>query len=248
MERLARLGDRAVQRPGSRSAARRWPASTCRPRSVSSRRWDSSTRSRSRRSPTSPTRSSFAQIERDPPAGHAGQDRGGAGADDDAEETNEFITFLRDVPARLRRHRALRRLVRHRQLALDHDRAADARVRDAADARAPRTARFSDRSSSRRSSSAWSPRSSVCSSACCLPGVSSGSSTLVGFTLPNTGLVFEPRTIVSRSRRGSSSRCSRASTRASGRRWFPRSPPCARARRFRASRSMRCEALVSARC
>ena len=40
-----------------------------------------------------------------------------------------------DVPARVRRHRALRRRVRDRQLALDHDRPADARVRDAADAR-----------------------------------------------------------------------------------------------------------------
>ena len=39
------------------------------------------------------------------------------------------------LPARLRRHRALRRRVRDRQLALDHDRAAHARVRDAADAR-----------------------------------------------------------------------------------------------------------------
>ena len=39
------------------------------------------------------------------------------------------------LPARLRRHRALRRRVRHLQHALDHGRAADARVRDAADAR-----------------------------------------------------------------------------------------------------------------
>ena len=39
------------------------------------------------------------------------------------------------LPARVRPHRALRRRVRDRQLALDHDRAADARARHAADAR-----------------------------------------------------------------------------------------------------------------
>ena len=40
-----------------------------------------------------------------------------------------------EVPARVRRHRAVRRRVRDRQLALDHDRPAHARVRDPADAR-----------------------------------------------------------------------------------------------------------------
>ena len=39
------------------------------------------------------------------------------------------------VPARVRRHRSLRRIVRDRQLALDHDRAANPRARDAANAR-----------------------------------------------------------------------------------------------------------------
>ena len=40
------------------------------------------------------------------------------------------------LPARVRRHRAVRRQLRDRQLAVDHDRPAHARVRDAADARA----------------------------------------------------------------------------------------------------------------
>ena len=44
----------------------------------------------------------------------------------DAEETDEFIGVPAELPARLRRHRALRRLVRHRELAVDHDRAAHA--------------------------------------------------------------------------------------------------------------------------
>ena len=50
------------------------------------------------------------------------------------------------LPARLRGHRALRRRVRHLQHALDHGRAADARVRDAAHARrvAPAGARLGD--------------------------------------------------------------------------------------------------------
>ena len=45
------------------------------------------------------------------------------------------------LPARLRRHRALRRQLRDRELALDHDRAARARVRDRAHARAARAGR-----------------------------------------------------------------------------------------------------------
>ena len=90
------------------------------------------------------------------------------------------------VPARVRRRRALRRLVRHRQLALDHDRAADARARDAADAR--RVAHAGPGLDLRRrpSSSASSRRSSGSSPA-------SGSAELfalfdaVGFTLPKPG-------------------------------------------------------------
>ena len=46
-----------------------------------------------------------------------------------------LLTTLPLLPARLRRHRALRRRVRDREHALDHRRPARARVRDAADAR-----------------------------------------------------------------------------------------------------------------
>ncbi len=56
------------------------------------------------------------------------------------------------LPARVRRHRALRRRVRDREHAVDHDRAADARVRDAADGRRDPAARCSARHRSRRSS------------------------------------------------------------------------------------------------
>ena len=46
-----------------------------------------------------------------------------------------FTDVLAEVPARVRRDRALRRHLRDREHALDHDRPAHARVRDAADAR-----------------------------------------------------------------------------------------------------------------
>ena len=62
------------------------------------------------------------------------------------------------LPARLRRHRAVRRRVRDRQHALDHGRPADARVRDAAHARrlAPAGAALGRARGARRS--ACSPR------------------------------------------------------------------------------------------
>ena len=56
-------------------------------------------------------------------------------ADDDAEGHERVHHLPARIPSRLRRHRALRRLVRHRELPLDHDRTAHARVRDAPDAR-----------------------------------------------------------------------------------------------------------------
>ena len=59
----------------------------------------------------------------------------GAGARGREPTRTRFITLPARLPARLRRHRALRRQLRDRQLALDHDRAADARARDAAHAR-----------------------------------------------------------------------------------------------------------------
>ena len=110
-----------------------------------------------------------------------------------------------DLPARVRRHRALRRQLRDRELALDHDRAADARVRDAAHARrlAPPGARA--RSCSRRSSSA--SLASVTGLFLGL-GLAKGLFWLfdvVGFTLPNSGLRL-------RDAGRSSSRCSSASS------------------------------------
>ncbi len=44
----------------------------------------------------------------------------------DASDTKSFTSFLQDLPPRVRRHRALRRRLRDRELALDHDRAAHA--------------------------------------------------------------------------------------------------------------------------
>ncbi len=62
--------------------------------------------------------------QRDPPTGHAGQNR--AAGRRRRRRRHERVHHLpARVPARLRRHCALRRLVRHRELALDHDRAAD---------------------------------------------------------------------------------------------------------------------------
>ena len=53
----------------------------------------------------------------------------------DSKDTNESLKFITLLPARLRRHRAVRRRVRDPQHALDHRRPALARVRDAAHAR-----------------------------------------------------------------------------------------------------------------
>ena len=76
-----------------------------------------------------------------------------------------FLTFIRGFLLGVRRHRALRRLVRDLQHALDHRRAADARARDAADARRLAAAGAAARSCSSRSRSARSRRSSGCSPA-----------------------------------------------------------------------------------
>ena len=70
----------------------------------------------------------------DPPVERAGGDgppAGGGGRVRD-ERVHRLPPGL---PARVRRDRALRRLLRDRELALDHDRAADPRVRDAPDDR-----------------------------------------------------------------------------------------------------------------
>ncbi len=71
---------------------------------------------------------------RDPAAGHGGAHRRRPGRR--GREGHRRVHLLPPLlPARVRRDRAVRRRVRDRQLALDHDRAADARARDAAHAR-----------------------------------------------------------------------------------------------------------------
>ena len=120
--------------PSRRSAARRSPASTSRPRRTSSTSPASSTRSASRRSRASTQQKLLAEIKSILPPGTQVR-TGDAQASKDAEDTNSFLVLPAEVPARLRRRRALRRLLRDRELALDHDRAAHARVRDAAHAR-----------------------------------------------------------------------------------------------------------------
>ena len=116
------------------SAARRSPASTSRPRRRCSTSGASSTRSRSPRSPASRPGSSLKRSSRScrraPRCGPARQQ-----AAEDAQDTTQLHLVPARLPARVRRDRALRRQLRDRELALDHDRAADARVRDAADAR-----------------------------------------------------------------------------------------------------------------
>ena len=75
-----------------------------------------------------------AEIRAHPAAGHAGEDRTGAG-EVGREGHRELPQLPAGLPARVRRDRALRRRVRDRELALDHDHAADARACDPADAR-----------------------------------------------------------------------------------------------------------------
>ena len=111
-------------------------------------------------------------------------------------DTNEFISFLQALPARVRRDRALRRQLRDRELALDHDRAADARVRDDPDARrlAPAGARLDRDRGARRRRPRLGDRP--------LPRPRAREGPLLRSSTPSAsrcrtaGLVFEPRTIV----------------------------------------------------
>ena len=74
------------------------------------------------------------QLQPDPARQYRGSDGGGTGPQ--RRRGHRRVHLLPpDVPARLRGHRALRRLLRDRELALDHDRTAHAGVRDAADDR-----------------------------------------------------------------------------------------------------------------
>ena len=99
------------------------------------------------------------------------------------------------LPARLRGHRALRRQLRDRELALDHDRPAHARVRDDPDARRLATpgARLDRGRVARRRNARVDHRSRL------RPRAREGALQAlrpVGFTLPNQGLLLETRTIV----------------------------------------------------
>ena len=136
-----RARSRSCASPGSsgsasrcrRSAAPPSPASTSRPRRRSSARRASSTRSRSQASPDVSPEQLLAEIEE---ASRRPRRCGRAQPGDRGRRGDERVHHLPPgLPARVRRHRALRRQLRDRELALDHDRAAHARVRDAPDDR-----------------------------------------------------------------------------------------------------------------
>ena len=100
------------------------------------------------------------------------------------------------VPPRVRRHRAVRR-ARSSSRTRSRSRSPSARASSRRCARsAPHGDRFSARSSSRRSSSARSRRSSASSSGSSSRRCLFGLFDLVGFILPNTGLVFLTRSSV----------------------------------------------------
>ena len=136
----------------------------------------------------------FEQIQTILPPGHEVR-TGDAQAKEDAQDTDEFISFLRYFLLAFGVHRALRRRLRDRQLALDHDRAADARAGHAADAR--RVA--APGPDVGRRGSARDGRDRVDRRPLPRPRARDGLFSLfdaVGFTLPNNGLLFETRTIV----------------------------------------------------
>ena len=142
-DRALRRGDRAR---GARQERRSTP-SPSRPRTAS-RQSGCSTRSRH-------------------PAGHgrgADRRRAGGGGRRGRRRVRHVHPLL---PARLRRHRALRRRLRHLQHALDHGRAADEGACDPADARRLAAAGAPLGRRSRGPSSASSPRRSASGSASC---------------------------------------------------------------------------------
>ena len=114
----------------------------------------------------------------------------------DAADTNSFISFLRGFLLAFGGIALFVGLVRHRELALDHDRAAHAGARDSADARRLAAAGSRARSSSRRSSSASLASVVGLFFGLLLAKALFGLFDLVGFILPNTGLVFLTRTSV----------------------------------------------------
>ena len=125
---------REVRLASTRSAARRSPSSTFRRRRPSSRRRGTSTRSRSRRR-TGVTPEELVQALEPLVPSTAEVQTGSEQAAADAERHERGHRDHHVHPPRVRRHRALRRRLRHLQHAVDHRRAAHARVRHAADAR-----------------------------------------------------------------------------------------------------------------
>ena len=114
----------------------------------------------------------------------------------DAKDTNESLKFITLLPARLRRHRAVRRRVRDPQHALDHRRPALARVRDAAHARCLTAARSCARSVIE--GLIVGLVASVLGLALGL-GIAKGMTALfaaMGVELPQSGTVFASRTVI----------------------------------------------------
>ncbi len=176
------------------SAARRSQASTCRRPSGSSTSRASWTRSRSppiRRSPTPRSCDACRRCSR------ARRRPGSAPFRREGRRRHELVHHVpARLPARLRRDRALRRQLRDRQLALDHDRAANTRARDDAHARRePPAGADVDRrrgARDRRRSRRWSASSS-------------GSASRRGSSASSTWSASPCRTTASRSRRARSS-------------------------------------------
>ena len=182
------LGHRQVRH---RRLARRRHARRLRPRrrrSAARQGGPASTASRSRPSPAStPAQLAARDPARCSPPTREVQDRRRAGGSRRRRTSNERARVHPLLPARLRRHRAVRRRVRHLQHALDHGRPAHARVRDAAHARrlAPPGAALGRARGARDRRS--SPRSSASSSGSALAKGLNALFDAVGLDLPTAG-------------------------------------------------------------
>ena len=146
----------------TRSARRPSPSSTSRPPRGCSTGRVRSTRSRSPATEGTTPEQLIEDHPADPPRRRTGPLRRGRGAGRQGRD-QRVHQLHRVLPARVRRHRPLRRRVRHLQHALDHGRPAHPRVRHDADRRrlAPPDSLVGHRRGARRSGS--SPRSSASS-------------------------------------------------------------------------------------
>ena len=117
-----------------RSAARRWRSSRCPPRSSCSTSRASTTRSDVAAKPGTSPSTLVSADQAAAAARQPGQDRSGAGQAGD-QGHQRLPEHLPGLPARLRRHRAVRRQLRDREHAVDHGRPAHARAGHAAHAR-----------------------------------------------------------------------------------------------------------------